>query len=244
MLKINTKVTNWVAIAAFCTAIAILAINLQKANAEKEKLEKDNGELDSQIVDLEDEKNSLVEEISTKNKKIKKAEKQTEKEKATKKKLEKNFQEESKKVKKLERDLSAKLEKKEREKENNKNKVKSDETTAADNDKGTVEGGGDVINANATHYSAFCPTGCTGVTATGEDVSNSIYVDGKRVVAVDPNQIPLGSTVRVTGGGYDFEALALDTGGDIGHGRIDILVESTEEAYNLGRADVQVEVLN
>ena len=97
---------------------------------------------------------------------------------------------------------------------------------------------------NATYYSAYCPTGCAGVTATGDDVSSSIYVKGKRVIAVDPSVIPLGSTVRVTTPNETFEATALDTGGLIKGNRIDILVESTEKAYSLGRHDVKVEVLN
>lgn len=98
----------------------------------------------------------------------------------------------------------------------------------------------------ATYYSAFCPT-CGewgGITATGDDISESIYVDGKRVVAVDPNVIPLGSTVKVTTPSETFEARALDSGGDIRGNRIDILVNSTEEAYSKGRHDVTVEVLN
>lgn len=105
---------------------------------------------------------------------------------------------------------------------------------------------GRVINMSSSYYSAYCPT-CGewgGITATGDDISNSIYVRGKRVVAVDPNIIPLGSTVKITGGGHDFEALALDTGGAIKGNRIDILVESTEEAYRLGRRDVFVEIIN
>ncbi len=96
----------------------------------------------------------------------------------------------------------------------------------------------------ATYYSAYCDTGCTGVTATGEDVSNSNYVDGKRVIAVDPNVIPLGTSVKVTTPNETFDAVAEDTGGDIQGNRIDILVDSTEEAYRLGRHDVQVEIIN
>ncbi len=97
----------------------------------------------------------------------------------------------------------------------------------------------------ATYYTAFCPTGCTGVTATGIDVSNTIYHEGKRIVAVDPSVIPLGSTVQVTtSDGNTFEATSQDTGGDIKGNRIDILVGSREEAYKLGRQDVTVEVIN
>jgi len=95
----------------------------------------------------------------------------------------------------------------------------------------------------ATFYTAFCPTGCTGVTATGVDVSKSIYHEGKRIIAVDPNVIPLGSHVRVTlADGTSFEATAQDVGGDIRGDRIDILVKTREEAYRLGRQKVRVEV--
>lgn len=95
----------------------------------------------------------------------------------------------------------------------------------------------------ATFYTAFCPTGCTGITATGVDVSKSIYHEGKRIIAVDPSVIPLGSHVRVTlADGTSFEATALDVGGDIRGNRIDILVKTREEAYRLGRQKVRVEV--
>lgn len=113
------------------------------------------------------------------------------------------------------------------------------------NSEGSVEDGEAVGRTfEATYYSAFCPTGCTGKTATGHDVSNSIHIDGKRVVAVDPNVIPLESTVKVTTPNETFEAKAMDTGGDIKGNRIDILVGSTEEAYSIGRHDVTVEVLD
>ena len=100
------------------------------------------------------------------------------------------------------------------------------------------------IQAEATFYTAFCPTGCTGITATGVDVSNTIYYEGKRIIAVDPNVIPLGSHVRVTlKDGTSFEALALDTGGAIKGNRIDVLVASRDEAYKLGRQSAKVEIL-
>lgn len=92
------------------------------------------------------------------------------------------------------------------------------------------------INVVATFYTAFCSTGCTGVTATGKNVSKTIYHQGKRIIAVDPSVIPLNTTVNVIlQNGDQFEAIALDTGGDIKGNRIDILVESRDEAYKLGR---------
>ena len=96
----------------------------------------------------------------------------------------------------------------------------------------------------ATFYTAFCPTGCTGITATGIDVRNTIYYEGKRIIAVDPNVIPLGSTVKVTlANGDSFEAVAGDTGGAIKGRRIDVLVATRDEAYRLGRMSAKVEII-
>lgn len=107
-----------------------------------------------------------------------------------------------------------------------------------------TEESGQVMTMEATYYSAYCSTGCTGVTAMGDDVSNTNTVNGKRVIAVDPNVIPLGTTVQVSGGGQNFTAIARDTGGSIKGNRIDILVGSTEEAYSLGRSKVEVTILD
>lgn len=99
------------------------------------------------------------------------------------------------------------------------------------------------IQFEATYYSAFCNTGCTGVTALGWNVSNTILHDGHRVIAVDPSIIPLGSLVHVKTPNETFYALAGDTGGSIKQYRIDILVDSTKTAYSLGRHPVQVRVI-
>ncbi|RPF54756.1 3D domain-containing protein [Abyssicoccus albus] len=100
-----------------------------------------------------------------------------------------------------------------------------------------------VVKTNATYYTASC-NGCSGFTATGQDVRGSTYVNGKRVIAVDPNVIPLGSTVRVTtGNGEQFEAIAGDTGGAIKGNKIDILVGDKSTARSLGRTSATVEVL-
>src|SRR5699024_4366876 len=97
----------------------------------------------------------------------------------------------------------------------------------------------------ATYYTARCD-GCSGITATGYDVRQTIHSpEGYRIIAVDPAHIPLGSTVRVTyGDGTSFDAVASDTGGDIKGRRIDVLVSSKEEAYRLGRTSVSVEILS
>ncbi|RDY88674.1 3D domain-containing protein [Bacillus amyloliquefaciens] len=99
------------------------------------------------------------------------------------------------------------------------------------------------INVIATAYTAFCSSGCIGKTRTGYDVSNTSYYKGKRIVAVDPKLIPLNSLVEVTYRGNSFQAYAIDTGGDIKNNRIDILMNTEDEAKLFGRKAVKVRVL-
>lgn len=92
------------------------------------------------------------------------------------------------------------------------------------------------LNVEATFYTAFCAEGCGGVTATGLDVSNTIYHGGRRIIAVDPNYIKLGSTGTLTlSTGQTYRVTAQDTGGAIKGARIDLLVASESEANRLGR---------
>jgi 3D (Asp-Asp-Asp) domain-containing protein len=100
------------------------------------------------------------------------------------------------------------------------------------------------LNVKATAYTAFCDTGCTGVTRTGVDVSNTVYHEGRRVIAVDPNVIPLNSIVKVKTATMEFEGIAVDTGGAIKGNKIDILVNNTSVANEFGRQDAVVEVIN
>lgn len=96
----------------------------------------------------------------------------------------------------------------------------------------------------ATAYVATCQ-GCIGITKTGVDVRNTQFYEGNRVIAVDPNVIPLGSTVEVTyADGTSFVGTAQDVGSAIQGNRIDILVASEGEALGFGRQDVEVRVLN
>jgi 3D (Asp-Asp-Asp) domain-containing protein len=94
-----------------------------------------------------------------------------------------------------------------------------------------------------TSYTAFCNTGCTGVTATGVDVSNSTTYQGYKVIAVDPSVIPLYSIVRVDTVNESFQAVAMDTGGAIKGNIIDLLVGSKSKARDNGRQYVTVTVL-
>ncbi|SFF60723.1 3D (Asp-Asp-Asp) domain-containing protein [Halobacillus alkaliphilus] len=93
------------------------------------------------------------------------------------------------------------------------------------------------FTAEATAYTAFC-TGCSGVTATGVDLRAN---PDQKVIAVDPDVIPLGSKVYVEGYG---EAIAADTGGAINGNRIDVFMPEREDALDFGRQSVQVKVLS
>ncbi|MGB9945333.1 3D domain-containing protein [Bacillus subtilis] len=97
----------------------------------------------------------------------------------------------------------------------------------------------------ASAYTADCPEGCSGITATGIDVTGTIYYAGKRIIAVDPSVIALGSTVEIKqADGTTFEAVAQDTGGYIKGAKIDVLVADEADAVQFGRQSVQVRVIN
>lgn len=102
---------------------------------------------------------------------------------------------------------------------------------------------GRTINATATYYTANC-VGCTGITAAGYDVSNTIYANGYRVIATDPSVIPLGSVVQVDTPYESFTAVSADTGSAVNGSTIDILVGSESEAISKGRHGVTLTVIN
>jgi N-acetylmuramoyl-L-alanine amidase len=93
------------------------------------------------------------------------------------------------------------------------------------------------LTVTATAYTAYC-YGCSGVTATGIDLRAN---PNQKVIAVDPNVIPLGSEVYVEGYGH---AIAGDTGGAIKGNKIDLFIPSHSEAMKFGRQSVNVTILN
>jgi 3D (Asp-Asp-Asp) domain-containing protein len=97
-----------------------------------------------------------------------------------------------------------------------------------------------------TAYDPYCVDGCKGKTSTGYDVSNTIYKDGMRIVAVDKNLIKLHSRIRIYDekGNYMFTALAEDVGGAIKGEHIDLLVKNASEASKWGKKHLQIEVLD
>ncbi|WP_026702352.1 G5 and 3D domain-containing protein [Salibacterium aidingense] len=96
---------------------------------------------------------------------------------------------------------------------------------------------GQTISMHATAYTADC-SGCSGVTATGVNLNAN---PNRKVVAVDPSVIPLGTRVHVEGYG---EATAADTGGAISGNRIDLHVPTKQEANSFGRKTVDVTILD
>ncbi|MFC4738310.1 peptidoglycan-binding protein [Bacillus daqingensis] len=111
----------------------------------------------------------------------------------------------------------------------------AEEAAATSSSSGEAEG--ETLTVEATAYTANC-TGCTGVTATGIDLNAN---PDQKVIAVDPNVIPLGSTVEVEGYGT---AIAGDTGGAITGNKVDLYMQSHQEAINFGRQTINVTVVD
>ncbi|MFA1821822.1 LysM peptidoglycan-binding domain-containing protein [Virgibacillus oceani] len=111
----------------------------------------------------------------------------------------------------------------------------SSNESAASNSQEQPEG--QTFSVTATAYTANCD-GCSGITSTGVDLNNN---PDAKVIAVDPNVIPLGSEVYVEGYGY---ATAADVGGAIQGNKIDIHVPTKDEAYNWGVRTVDVTIVD
>ncbi|MDQ0352168.1 3D (Asp-Asp-Asp) domain-containing protein [Alkalibacillus filiformis] len=89
----------------------------------------------------------------------------------------------------------------------------------------------------ATAYTAYCE-GCSGTTYTGINLREN---PDQKVIAVDPDVIPLGSTVWVEGYGT---AVAGDIGGAIKGDRIDLFIPDEAEAKRYGVRQVRVEIID
>jgi uncharacterized protein YabE (DUF348 family) len=89
----------------------------------------------------------------------------------------------------------------------------------------------------STAYTAYC-NGCSGTTANGYNLRSN---PNAKVIAVDPNVIPLGSKVYVDGYGY---AVAADTGGAIKGHKIDVFFSDKSAAYRWGRKQIKIKILD
>ncbi|GGE34235.1 hypothetical protein GCM10011391_11180 [Pullulanibacillus camelliae] len=94
-----------------------------------------------------------------------------------------------------------------------------------------------VLYMNSTAYTAFC-SGCSGTTATGINLRTN---PDAKVVAVDPDVIPLGTKLYIDGYGY---AVAGDTGGAIHGKHIDLFMSDHNDALHWGRRTVKVKILD
>ncbi|SHG75559.1 G5 and 3D domain-containing protein [Ornithinibacillus halophilus] len=102
---------------------------------------------------------------------------------------------------------------------------------------GTRPPSGTELTMTASAFTAFC-NGCSGYTATGINLKAN---PNRKVIAVDPNVIPLGTKVWVEGYG---EAIAGDTGGSIRGNRIDVHVPTKSDAYRWGVRTVKVVIID
>lgn len=95
----------------------------------------------------------------------------------------------------------------------------------------------ETMEMEATAYTANC-AGCSGITATGVNLNADRNAP---VIAADPDVLPMGTEVEIEGmGTYTVE----DTGGAINGDRIDIHVPTKSEAFDFGRQDVEVTILD
>ncbi|WP_419893055.1 LysM peptidoglycan-binding domain-containing protein [Oceanobacillus kimchii] len=120
--------------------------------------------------------------------------------------------------------------------QNTSDQSEADESNASESTEESAPGG-ETISMSATAYTAKCD-GCSGVTYTGIDLNSN---PNAKVVAVDPNVIPLGSEVYVEGYGY---ATAADIGSAINGNKIDLHVPTKEEANNFGVQQVDVTIVD
>lgn len=108
----------------------------------------------------------------------------------------------------------------------------------------------DVIGATATAY-CLCQKCCGklpshpsyGYTASGLRI---VPGTGMKVIAVDPNVIPLGTKVYIDGlnGAWDYgNAIAADTGSAIKNLTIDLYMDTHSEALSWGRRSVNIYVV-
>lgn len=117
---------------------------------------------------------------------------------------------------------------------NTKTKRKKSSNTNSSNNSG-----GKVLSMTASAYSADC-RGCSGITATGINLKSKKNRNMK-LIAVDPDVIPLGTKVWVEGYG---NAVAGDTGGAIQGNRIDVYFPSQTAAMGYGLKKVEVKILD
>lgn len=98
-----------------------------------------------------------------------------------------------------------------------------------------------------THYGYDCK-GCSGKTASGYNVKNTIYYRdstyGKVRIVAAPKNIALYSILQIKTSNNTYYAIVLDRGSAIKGNKIDLLVENEKQANKLGIIkNVEIEIL-
>ena len=109
------------------------------------------------------------------------------------------------------------------------------EASTSSNEANTQEESGRWMSVEATAYSRN-QASLSNFTFMGIDLR-----ENSRVIAVDPNVIPLGSKIFVPGYG---EYIAGDTGGAIKGNRIDVHMEDLDAAWAFGRRQIDIKILD
>lgn len=199
-----------------------LTKEVEAAVTEKKQAEEEKAKVEAEKVKVEAEKNKIAEELKQKEEALSKE----------KEELESKIKTLEQEKETLEQQVSLKKEQ------------QAKEVQLARQVKPLQRSSGSVSNETvqvvATSYTADC-RGCTGITATGLDIRTSY----KKIIAVDPKVIPLGTQVELFHNGQSLgQYTAADKGGAIKGNKIDILMPSKQEAYKWGRRTIELKIVN
>lgn len=217
--------------------------DLHKKDKHLDKVNQEKVDLGKEVADLHKQKEDLILDSQ-------KAKEESDKLRAEVEKLEQDLKIKREKEAKQAEKEAKQAENKAEQKQEQKQELPSKVTMKKDNPKPSTEPSPEptkstkAMEFKATHYSVGDSLTPGTVTANGTNVANTIYTaEGYRIIAVDPNVIPLNSIVKLTINGKTIIAKACDTGSAINGNKIDILVGSPQEALNLGVITLTVEII-
>lgn len=95
---------------------------------------------------------------------------------------------------------------------------------------------------NVSYYGNDC-TGCSGITASGINVKNTIYYKGYQVIASDNSILPMGTLIEIETPYGTIKGIIADRGGMIKGYKLDVLVQSEAHASKLGRHNSKVRIV-
>jgi len=95
---------------------------------------------------------------------------------------------------------------------------------------------------NVSYYGNDC-TGCSGITASGINVKNTIYYKGYQVIASDNSILPMGTLIEIETPYGNIRGIIADRGGAIKGYKLDVLVQSEAHSSKLGRHNSKVRII-